>query len=80
MPARTYPPRVSPARISGRALRSYRVATVAEVDLALLAVSGWLGAQLVKAPEFGATYLARFRYDVDQLLDVRLTLMKVVST
>lgn len=75
MPARTYPPRPVPGHIAGRALRSYRVTTIDEIDAGLLEAAGWLRAQLKKAPEFGMAYLSAYRDDVNLLLDHRLRLM-----
>jgi hypothetical protein len=80
-PSSTQPDPLRPARlgllreIRGQALRSYRVATVRDVDRNLRGLSAWLTRNLSRAPEFAWDYYARYLADVDLLLDRRLELM-----
>jgi hypothetical protein len=70
-------PAHSPSRghLRGRALRVYRVATLAEVDRSIAGLSRWLERNLAVTPEFGLELFLRYRADLDALLDRRLHLM-----
>lgn len=70
------PPAVrSSQEIPGRAVRTYRVATLADVDRNLRGLSNWLTRKLATDPESAWDYWSKYRRDMDDLLDARLSLM-----
>jgi hypothetical protein len=69
-------PRLLAGSVVGKVKRSYRVRTLDEVDVALVELNRWLAEQVVKAPEFGLSYVRKWRHDADLLLDVRCQLME----
>ena len=61
--------------IPGCAVRTYRVATLTDVDRNLRGLSHWLTRNLAKSPESAWDCWAKYRQDMDALLDARLHLM-----
>lgn len=55
-------------------IANYRARTTDEVDANLRGLSDWLNQQLEKTPEWGMAHIARYRHDVNELLDARLRL------
>jgi hypothetical protein len=70
---------LGPGQVAGRAVRAYSVATVPAVDRSLCQLADWLATQIAIAPEFGISYLHRWRHDMNMLLDRRLELMTPVE-
>ena len=71
----TASPRLLAGSVVGKVKRTYTVRTLDEVDVALVELNRWLAEQLGKAPEFSLSYLRRYWYDVNALLDQRGILM-----
>lgn len=65
-----------PVEIRGRALRSYRTRTLAEIDNNLRGLHDWLWKQLEDKPAFALEATANYLADLDALLDARLLRMR----
>jgi hypothetical protein len=69
---------LKPGEIRGRVLRVYRVDTVDEIDDNLRKLNQWLREMIIRAPEFGESYLEMHRQDCNALLDARNLLRRKV--
>jgi hypothetical protein len=62
--------------IRGRALRTYRVRDIAEVDANLRGLRRWLAGAIARTPSLTRRHIARYLADCDALLDARLKIMQ----
>jgi hypothetical protein len=70
------PTTLAVSEIRGRALRTYRVRDLAEVDANLRRLRRWLAGSIARSPSLTRRHIDRYLADADLLLDARLKIMQ----